>query len=173
MARWSGIDVDVDTSLAEKVIGGVLDNAGDASLALFLMGNVAPRLSRQAKKRFASSGDDASGQWPALAPSTVEIRKSLGFTPGTRKGEINVRTGELQDWLVNPDPSVMYDGVGTTLAWPADQPKSAGLRRKLAQAAGKGRGGKERFVVAFDFDDVAYIQSSLETFLLTGKVVRR
>ena len=173
MAKWSGVTVEVDTTLAEKVVTGVLDNAGDASLAVFLMGNVAPRLSRKAKKRFAASGDDASGQWPALAPSTVEIRKSLGFTPGTRKGEINVRTGELQDWLVDPDPGVIHDGVGTTLMWPAEQPKSVGLRRKLAQAAGKGRGGKERFVVAFDLDDVAYIHSSLETFLLTGKVVRR
>lgn len=165
--------ITVNTTALESRLSGIEENLSEASMAAFLMGTVSPRLSRQANKRFAKSGDAASGKWPALAPSTVEIRKSMGFTPGTRQGEINVRTGELRDWLVNPMPSVVHDGAGTTLHWPADQPRSAHLRRKLAQAAGKGRDGKERFVVAFDADDVMFIQTALEKFVMTGRIARR
>lgn len=158
--------VSVDISSADIALSRILTNISDPSLAGYLTSVVAHRFADRASTRFAQSGDSASGAWAALAEATVEIRKNLGYTPGTARGEINVRTGTLRDWLTKPETMTVPDGLGVSMAWPGPEPDAA-TASKLAQAAGKKK-GPARPVVAYDMADVSYILTTLAAWTLTG-----
>lgn len=163
-AAQSGVSVDI--SSAELSMSKILANLSDTSLAGFLETVVAHRFSERADERFAMGGDSASGKWAPLSPATIEIRKNLGYTSGAGQGEINVRTGNLREWLVNPTTMTVPDGLGVSMAWPGPE-ADATISDALAQAAGKKK-GPERPVIAYDAADVGFILSSLTAWTLTG-----
>lgn len=133
-----------------------------AGLAGYMSSVVKPRLDRDAKGRFRSKGDGASGKWAPLAQATQDIRQNLGFSPN----DINVRTGTLRDFVTNSSPVISQDLIGTTMEWPGNP--GSNLGRRLAQAAGRGK-GPARYVIAYDMNTVAYILSTLETWTVKGK----
>lgn len=133
-----------------------------SGLAGYLNTVANPHLTRVATRRFRTKGDSASGKWAALAQSTQEIRQNLGFSPN----ETNVRTGIMRDFVTNPSPVISQDIIGTTMDWPGTP--GATLGRRLAQAAGHGR-GPARWVIAYDVNTVAYLLKTLESWAMTGK----
>lgn len=132
------------------------------SLAGYLETVVSPHLTRRAESRFKSAGDSASGKWAELTEATKEIRENLGFS----RDEINVRTGTLRDYLTKPNPVTVQDALGTTMEWPGRPGRN--LNSRLAQASGKRR-GPARWVVAFDAGTVAFILSTLESWVVSGR----
>lgn len=112
------IEVEADDVLA--VLRQVELATNTIGLREFLGGPVVEWLQERADHRFASEGDDASGQWPDLTWGTQQIREALGFP---REHPINVRTGDLRDWVVNSDGKVSALGpLGAELEWPGTAP---------------------------------------------------
>lgn len=121
-----------------------------------------PHLTRAAKDRFRGKGDSASGKWAELSQATQEIRSNLGFAPN----DINVRTGIMRSFVTSPSPVFSQDIIGTTMEWPGTP--SPILGRRLAQAAGRGK-GPARYIIAYDLNTVAYLLATLETWTMKGK----
>lgn len=162
MALAASYSVVIDDSSARAALDGVMRRTGPDSLAAFMTAIAAPYFSRKADERFRTS---SGGDWPALQEVTHDIRESLGFTRGENVGEINVRTGMLRNWATQPKISIAHDGIGTTMKWPGDEPTSAEMKHRLAQAAGK-RKGEARFVIQYDISDVAHLVSAMTGFVM-------
>lgn len=158
--------ISVDTRSTKAVLDQLERNTNPLGLATYMGTIAAPYFSRRARDRFKTGGDNASGSWAALTEATKEIRQNLGYSSGARKGEINVRSGRMQDWLVRPNIVLAEDAAGTTLTWPG--PEDRKMVERLAQAAGRRR-GPARWVIAYDAGDVAYLLRTMESFAMTGK----
>lgn len=159
MARAS---VTINMGRVSQILEKVDANISPIGLAGYMTTVVNPHLTNAAKARFKSKGDSASGDWAPLAQATQEIRTNLGFTPD----DINVRTGLLRSFVTNPSTNVMQDPIGTTMEWPGTP--GVALGRRLAQAAGRGR-GPARYVIAYDVNTVAYILRTLDSWTILGR----
>lgn len=157
----------VDISSADMALSTLLRGVSDASMTAYLETAAKNWFITRAEGRFASSGDSASGKWAPLSENTVDIRKNLGFTPGTGAGEINVRTGSLREWLTNPETMTVPDALGVSMAWPGPEPDE-GTRIKLSQAAGHER-GPARPVIAYDAADLSYLLTTLAGWIQGGR----
>lgn len=104
---------------------------------------VAPFLQTRATRRFASEGDDASGKWEQLAIATRLIRRNMGFPPAH---PINVRTGDLRDFVINTE-NIASTAQTATLQKPGKTGTSRLTEQKLRVAQRGGlppRAGKTR-----------------------------
>ncbi len=112
-------------------------------LTWFLGVEITQFLQARAERRFAREGDDASGKWKPLSEFTREERRALGFGGAH---PINVRTGEMEDWVMQNNSSVVgSDAAGVfDLEWPARMPSPGSeLETKVKTAQqGKRRGEK-------------------------------
>lgn len=132
----TGIAFDVDMTETLEDIEAVQSALSPVSIAAFMETTSDAIVKMRIAARFKSQGDDATGPWLPLKASTKTFRKLSGFAAD---GPINVRTGELLDWLMNVDPFVEVTNWGDTQAtWPADQPDGWILRK--FSTAQKGRG---------------------------------
>ena len=135
----------------------LLSPAGAAS---FLGTSVGPYLSKRAGERFANEGDDAvGGAWAPLKPGTVAIREEMGF-PGEHP--INVRTGELERWVVGSGWDAYPFGAGASLRYPGTAPTGT-LKEKVVTAQ---RGRKDpdtvaRPVLAVNEADMLFVIAAL------------
>lgn len=103
-----------------------------ASLASFLRKEATPFLQRRARRRFASEGDAASGDWADLLPTTQAWRDYHGF--GTSH-PINVRTGNLRSWLLESEGTVTTSAELAKMRWPGNP---TGWTAKKFETAQKG-----------------------------------
>lgn len=135
------------------------------SIAGFLKNFVVGYLQKQAVERFDLEGDEASGKWVPLKESTIRIRAEKGF-PG---GPINVRTGELREFVTSNPGSIGVD-IGATLEWPTGLP-GGDLMYKYRVAQTGTASGKvpARPVVGMSFKDMAAINLMLGGFIDTAK----
>lgn len=100
-------------------------------LAAFLHGAVGPWVKERASDRFASEGDDVSGQWAPLSSATVEIREKAGFGGDH---PINKRTGELEAYITQGQIGVVASpGLGV-LKYPDNPPRTKAIREKMKTA---------------------------------------
>jgi hypothetical protein len=107
-------------------------------LATFLQGEVDPYLRGRAEQRFSTEGDDVVGQWAPLKPATQNIRAELGYGPDH---PINVRTGELMDYITQGNAATQMFPWGAGITLPG-QPASGELLEKMIRA----QAGDERTV---------------------------
>jgi hypothetical protein len=105
------------------------------SLAFFLKSSVEPYLQGRARDRFTKQGDEVTGAWEALKPSTQSIREALGYNP---TWPINVRTGALEDYVTNT-PGTITGGAGAAVLTLPGASATGELADKVATA----QGGKE------------------------------
>lgn len=113
----------------------VLDTAMSApAIGAMLTQQIEPFIKERAAKRFAGEGDDAVGKWAPLSSETERIRSSQGFSPAH---PINVRTTELENYIVRGTGSVNIFSEGATLQYPKPSGKLS-IREKMATAQ-KGR----------------------------------
>lgn len=160
----SSVSVAIDLARAGRMMDHLIRQTSSLAQSQFLTGVVSPYLSRQAESRFADSVDPSGNRWEDLEDSTVSFRRSLGFTPGTGRGEINVRTGKLRDWLAYPAIAVLPIDEGAVMQWPSRDSVGVDMEHRLAQAAGN-RKGPARWVIGYNVADVAYILANMETFI--------
>lgn len=131
---------------------------------------VANYLDDRAAYRFAYEGDDASGNWAQLAPTTERIRASLGYGPD---GPINIRTSEMFDHVVYTDAiNAIPGGVQVTKPDPG---RIKGVLAMKLETAQMGRADNPMFpgsstpprpVVALSERDTVDIMAKLQLYIM-------
>lgn len=162
---------DVDAHSANAAISRMITLTSPAFFAWFLEVDVKDYIRDRARDRFFEEGDDASGSWAPLMPSTIEIRESEGFGGS---GPINVRTGELENWVTESQASIVPTGDGAYMKYPGTAPRGE-LRKKVITAQ-KGKVGTRRStvprpVLAVNETDLLYAMTKLMMYYNTSAVV--
>lgn len=133
-------------------------------LQSFLRTQVDPYIRLRAEQRFAMEGDDVTGPWAPLQTSTVAIRESLGF-PGP--GPINVRTGDLKEYVLRSPAHFAPFGGGAMMSVPGPPPSGseAGAAYSTAQMGKSRPHTPPRPVLALGQTDKAAITMLLAYFV--------
>lgn len=137
-------------------------------MEMFFRGMVDPYLRQRAQTRFDQEGDDVSGPWAPLSPSTVMIRSQKGYG-----GEhpINVRTSELENYITGTRSQTVQLGAGAELTFPG-QVAVGELAQKLETA----QIGKDyprtvpRPVLGVNDQDLLAVLTGLASFIQVGSV---
>lgn len=125
----------------------------------FLSSTVGPYLSKRAKERFESEGDDVTGRWAPLKEATVTIRSDLGFGGAH---PINRRTGELEEWVVQGGWDAYPQMFGASLRYPRNAP--IGELRDKVETAQKGKSEPstvKRPVLGVNEKDMIFVLAAL------------
>ena len=145
-----------------------LDTALDPrAVAGFLTGSIDPYLRSRAAARFQGEGDDVVGEWAPLAPATEAIREQAGYGASH---PINVRTGELEDYIVNSPNRIDITPGGADLVLPGTAP-SGELAKKVRTAQQGNETGPitpARPVLGMNERDLAFIMFALMEYIETG-----
>lgn len=162
----------VDDFDVQRLLLAVERAVSGPSLAVFLKGPVNQYLHEQIGLRFAYEGDKASGNWDPLSDATNSIRQTLGYPPVS---PINVRTGEMEAWLTDPDSmDFTYGAWAAMLHIPGGAPTP--LHEKKLDTAQKGSTSNPipefgptppRPVLAVDASDMATILEGLQVHIQT------
>jgi hypothetical protein len=164
------VDVNVDSAAVMADIQHLMNTTDAPGLRKFLEDTADPYLQTRVRDRFSGEGDDASGQWLPLKPATESIRAALGYGPAH---PINVRTGDMQDYLTNSRADVATLGQGAVLTFP---PKGAdALTAQKIETAQVGKNWPPtpaRPVVALSVTDEAAIVMDLADYITQGLVAR-
>lgn len=160
------LEVLVEAESVEVVLARLDAAVSPEGLYYFLAGEVAPWIKSRAEKRFASEGDDVSGKWEELAPSTQD-RRMNGDWPVGPAHPINVRTGELRDYIVGSDPLIVASEVVSTLTYPGNEPRTRSLTEKMttAQVGRTTPRTSPRPVIGISETDLAYVMGALATHI--------
>lgn len=156
----SGHDVHQLLQSLNTVIGG-------AALADFMAKEVYPYLRERALSRFGTGGDDASGKWPPLHEATQNFRAYEGYGA---TGPINVRTGELENYIRGVSPALVVSPDSVTMIYPGNLPDDPILSRKYRTAqAGSNQKPRTapRPVIAMNSADWTFIYTALERHIMT------
>lgn len=132
-------------------------------LVAFLSSEIEPYLRERAKRRFESEGDDVVGKWAPLKAVTQEIRANMGYGPAH---PINMRTGQLEQWVTGSSFAVVNEGEGAFLRFP-NQKASGVLGQKIATAQ-QGRdkpATPPRPVLGLDEVEMEFIEEALSLYL--------
>lgn len=128
-------------------------------LSAFLGSVMGPYLSKRAKARFASEGDDVTGPWTPLKPATVSFREEQNYGAGP----INRRTGELENWVVGSGWNAYPLGLGASMDYPKNKP--TGELKDKVETAQKGRAFPKtvaRPVLGLNENDMIFFQTALQ-----------
>lgn len=135
-----------------------------AAVGVFLNEAIEKQINIRARQRFQSEGDDASGKWAPLSPGTQNIRESMQYGAAH---PINVRTGELRDFIENGDARIAIEPSAATLTLPSSVP-SGNLGKKF-KGAQQGEGtAPARPVLALGATDLAQTVTALEQYIRSG-----
>lgn len=137
---------------------------------------IADYLDDRAANRFASEGDDASGNWPALTGTTERIRAALGYGPD---GPINVRTSEMFSAVVYSD-YISNTLAGVTVTKPDPNVIKGTLEQKLITAQEgrtdnilfSGASTPPRPVVALGERDMVEIMAKLQLYIMASTATK-
>lgn len=161
-------DVQITVEADEALIALMgLDYAvSSVGLAQFLSGTPEHYIQARAMERFENEGDDASGGWEPLKDSTLRIREQRGFAPGP----INVRTGQLYEYMVDNQGQVNPTGVGAELRYPGNQPSDMHtlFAFATAQQGSSHWGTPARPVAAVSETDLAMQLALLHGWVVAG-----
>jgi hypothetical protein len=167
MTAFMDIQFQGDFSQTYRMIHYLQTVLSPVGFATFLQLHVGPYLQTRAETRFRDEGDDAVGQWAPLQPATVEIRDRMqvgGDHP------INVRTGELEDWITGGNWKINQTALGVTLVFPGAEPRDPGLRQKM-ETAQVGRATPPtvaRPVLGMNEQDLAYVITTMAFWIGEG-----
>lgn len=136
------------------------------SLERFLLLVAHPYLVERIEDRFEAKGDDVSGKWEPLAPSTMMIRILQGYSPTPT----NIRSGAMFDALrqarnVRP----MATGAEISMGHAAVSDTKTKQKIKVAQQGGTapnaGRDTPARPVIGMNARDLGVMSTSFEKWL--------
>jgi Phage virion morphogenesis family len=124
----------IDDTQVERLLSSLETGTSDVGLSEWLRGDALQHLQSRAKARFASEGDDITGPWAPLSPYTQAIRESEGYPPSH---PINVRTGELLNFITNSPADLDITAEGVALNYPS-RSMTPDMASKIATAQGGG-----------------------------------
>ena len=161
----TNVSFEVDIAEPTAMLVEKISNTSAPVLAKWMATRAIPWLADRAEARFDEEGDDASGPWPPLAYPTQQIRSFEGYGA---TGPINVRTGELQDYVVGSAGDIRATSYTASLKWP--DATAGELTRKMisAQRGRKSPPTPPRPVVAFSEVDRSNLISSLQDWVNAG-----
>lgn len=110
----SGFDITfgIEAGEVEEALDRLQSAFSNVSMVKFMRGAVQPHLHERATQRFESEGDSASGKWKPLTDYTNKDRQKQGFSAAH---PINVRTGQLRDFITNQDGDISQTGIAGTM----------------------------------------------------------
>lgn len=156
---------EADTEELEAVLQKLTVKLSPPGLMGFLATMVDPWLRMRTDNRFASEGDDVTGNWHPLTLATQMMRIQGGFPPSH---PINVRTGKMRDFLTGMASDVKPNGIGATLTYPGPVgDPELNEKIKTAQMGKTARSQKTpaRPVVGVNENDMLFITSELVAWL--------
>lgn len=149
-----------------------LDTAlNPTAMAGFLGVKVGVYLKERAAKRFGNEGDDVSGPWAPLAPSTQLVRANGDWAVGPDH-PINRRTGELEAYITQSDILAGMFGYGSSVTYPGKLGTGKSLRQKVSTAQ-QGRSKPStvpRPVLGINENDALFILTELAFYVEKGRV---
>lgn len=150
----SNISVEVNIAEAMGMLGRADRAISTFNLATILEGPVEEYMQQRAEVRFGQEGDDASGKWLELTQATKSIRRKKGYP----ESPINVRTGEMRNWVTHAEGQLVLFGEDLALLWPGEEPMGE-LADKImhAQAGDRETRTPPRPVIAANETDLAAI----------------
>lgn len=152
----ANVEVFVDDVNAERLLFQMQEVLSPASMAEFLGYEIQPYIKQRASDRFASEGDDVSGPWLPLTDATIGIRESQGFS----EGPINVRTGELENYITNTSGAITASPEAI-LSYPGRDPAGElGDKVLTAQQGKDSPRTPPRPVIGLDQSDLTYVLSA-------------
>lgn len=166
----SGVAISIigDDAGVQAMLHAVDTALNPVAIAGFLGGTVDPFLRGRARERFASEGDDAVGKWAPLRESTQDIRAQLGYGPAH---PINVRTGELEDYITGGPNRLTVAPWGAALNFPNGNTAGDLLSKvEIAQVGGGERNVVPRPVLGLSEVDLAFVLSALASHVETAGV---
>lgn len=140
-----------------------------AALGAWLETRVVPILQDRARVRFARGGDDAVGGWKALQPSTIQIRTTGSIDYGATP--INVRTGQLREYITRGQGRTVMTGLGATLRYPGNSP--TGILKEKVTTAQRGKNTPRtpaRPVIGMNENDSIRILTALSVYIQLGGI---
>jgi hypothetical protein len=155
-----------DAAGVEYLLNKVSVSLSPIGMAAFMGGSVDAYLHNRARDRFQNEGDDAVGKWLPLAAATQEIRASQGYGPDH---PINVRTHELENYIVGSPSEITVTPVGATLTLPGKEP--AGRLQKKVRTAQAGTDiplTPPRPVLGMNETDLIFVMDALSAHIALG-----
>ena len=159
--------IDVDLIGNQRGVDRMLDHIEAATspvgLELFMQTTVEPWLRERAQQRFSNEGDDVVGKWEPLQPSTEMIRSQSGYGGDH---PINVRTGDLEDYITQSPALIKTLPSGSALTYPGN--KAGGELLAKVETA---QGGKKypftvpRPVLGMNENDLLFVLTGLATHI--------
>lgn len=169
-------DIDLDVNVDEIIIEQLRELEFVFSkefMAWFLGVEITQYLQQRATTRFSREGKQAGEKpWRPLAQATREERILMGYNGAH---PINVRTGDMEDWVTNADSHVFGMTGDMTLEWPGSMPEGE-LYDKI-QTAQMGKKDNQyggytppRPVIRFSEVDFAHLMANLALQMKPGGV---
>jgi hypothetical protein len=157
------VQILVEEKQVEALLGKLDTALNPVAIAAFLGATVDPHIRRRARDRFQAEGDDAVGKWLPLTPATQQIRAQMGYGASH---PINVRSGQLQDYIVDAPNQIQVSPIGATLIMPGPAPTGQ-LADKVRTAQRGSPDGRTppRPVIGMSEQDLAFVLTALGGYI--------
>lgn len=159
--------IDVDIVINDEKINSKLNRLeylfSGPMIAALLDQGVVQLLQADAMRRFRTQGASDGAEWAPLRDSTLDIRASDGYP--YPMFPINVRTGELSDYVLHGLGDTAVIGDYAQLTWPDPLPDSGNLKHayRQAQRGNQAKNSPPRPVVQLSVQGMTAIYLALTT----------
>jgi len=158
------VDVRIDTAQVQAIMAILQARLSSPGLHGWLHGVMVPFLQNRAINRFANEGDEVTGKWTPLKASTVMIRQAHGH-PGDHP--INVRTGQMRNFIVAAPGSTKGSAGYAALTWPGPVPTGKMMTKvQTAQVGNPGANTVARPILGVGPNDSIFAIAALTQYLL-------
>lgn len=170
MAGPFDLEVTIDTADLEATLTRMETSLSPMGLSIFLIGGVLPFIKERAEARFASEGDDVSGKWAPLEPSTQEFRANGPWGVGP-SSPINRRSGDLEEYITRSNSTIITGADSAVMVYPDTAPTGP-LDEKVRTAQGGKAKPKTppRPVLGLSATDMVYTMSALQFYVEHGTI---
>ncbi len=138
----------------------------EGSLVAYMKGVMEPWLKDRATARFDAEGDEVTGKWHPLAPTTQHIRATSGYGAAS---PINRRTGELERYITQSSSTVATVAGGVQMTYPGTEP--GGVLARKVRTAQRGHSTPQtppRPVLGVGLADMNFYMSTLAYYIENG-----
>lgn len=172
MTAFLTIEFSGNSEQVQAMLGAMEIALNPANVGEWLATSFAPYLKARASARFTGEGDDVVGTWPELAAATITERQSLGYGAGP----IQIRTGDLEAYIVDNTPDISITQISTKMVYPnpRDASENSILAYKVgsAQKGNKRTGAPARPVLGINHIDLEYFITTFGMHLKTSVMSR-
>jgi hypothetical protein len=163
MPSFVDIEITGDDRPVNALLNRVLYTISPIGLEVFMDEMVEPWIKTRARDRFMDEGDDVSGAWAPLKPSTVLMRSQMGYGGD---GPINKRTGELERYITDSDAKLTELGSGINFVYPGNKASGELADKVITAQVGKAFPNTvPRPVLGLNETDLEYVLTSISHFI--------